>query len=558
MLRFTRVSAGKLCPSIVAAVAVCVAIPATAQEIVTTTTEADNIEGKKVKKGLEEDGVIAGDPEAGPGVVEEPEGDENLKFDFTLRSEVHSFDNLDLRPLDESTDQNIIDSDDRHLFGYTGISAGMFYQVRSDLDVHVVVSHNGLWGEDQIGQRAQFGGVLNFSHLAFDYRLVDEEGMELSISMGRQPFKIGGVPRDYMLDDVLDAVVLKADLGAAGALRWLALDYYTSNDYPDPSFVRYIGGRETSLGLRGDTYTLRTGLVYENESAAVEDLTVKAYWFYADIGGGPISEAGADYSEGGQLGNFSDNDFTHMAGGRGAYKVPFSADTWLNLYAEGAYSWGIDRKQAVARDVETVGAAYGGGLEADFGAFYVAADFYHFDGAAYAGDGLEFERGFTSFKGKRVGGLNLNRYAGWSPSAFVGRGGAEHRPHDINRAGGTQSIHAAAALELDVLTLRADIWQLTDTSEAFLAIGDIDGIDPPFGYSREEFFAASARAGKTLGTEIDVQAIIPAGEGLEFYAIGGFFLPGDFYEVEINKVAGTALGGTETFWAATGGAVVKF
>ena len=556
MLRFTRVSAGILCPGIVAIV-LAAAFPAVAQEIVTTTSDADNTEDEKEKK-IEDDPLVVGDPEAGSGAVAAPKGDDPLTLEFKLRSEVHAYDNLDLRPVDERSDQAIIDSDDHHVFGYSGISARLGYKVRSDLDVYVALAHNGLWGEDQLGSEAQYGGVLNFSHLAFDWRAVDSDGFELTLSVGRQPFLIGGVPTDYMLDDILDAVVLSADMGGAGRLRWLALDYYTANDLPDAAFVYYVGGRETTLPLRGDSYTLRTGLVYENEDAAADGLTVKAYWFYADIGGGPISESGADYSEGGELGNFSDNDYQHMAGGRGAYKVDLGEDSWLNFYGEGAYSWGIDRKVAVARDVETVGLAYGGGLEADFGAVYLAADYYHFDGATYAGDGLEFERGFVGFKGKKVGGLNLNRYAGWSPSSYIGRGGAEHTPQDTNRAAGTDTLHAAFALDLDVVRIRMDGWYLTDNAESFLSLDEIDGIDPPFGYSREEFQAAAARSGKNLGTEVDVQAEVPASEGLTFFATYGIFLPGEFYEVEIDKVAGSALGGTETFWAVVGGATVEF
>jgi hypothetical protein len=499
--------------------------------------------------------LVAGDPED----PSEPSGpaDSDLDLKFQLRSEAHAFDNLDLRPLDESTDQRVIDSDDRHVFGYTGISASAAYRVRDGLDVYAGLSHYGLWGEDQLGGQASYGGVLNFSRLGFSYLLQDGEDFSLTLRVGRQPFRIGGVPTDYMLDDVLDAVVLEADLGTAGGLRWLALDYYTANDLPSASFVRYVAGRQPVLGLRGDTYTLRTGVIYENENDAVEGLTVKGYWFYADIGGGPITESGADYSEGGSLGNFSDNDFQNMAGGRTAYRIDMDG-SYLNFFGEGAYSWGIDRKELVARDVETVGAALGGGLEANFDPVYLALDYYQFDGATYASDGLEFERGFVGFKGKRVGGLNLNRYAGWSPSAYLGRGGVEHAPNDVDRAGGTATIHGALALEIDPVTVRVDVWHLTDTSESFLSVADIDGIDPPFGYSREEYFAASARSGKVLGTEVDLQLICKAAGELEFFFHGGVFMPGEFYEVEIDKVAGSALGGTETFWAATAGATVDF
>jgi hypothetical protein len=63
---------------------------------------------------------------------------------------------------------------------------------------------------------------------------------------------------------------------------------------------------------------------------------------------------------------------------------------------------------------------------------------------------------------------------------------------------------------------------------------------------------------KALGNEFNVQASYQALEQLQFYTSGGVFLPGEFYKTEIARVAGTALGGQETFWGVSGGASVRF
>jgi hypothetical protein len=523
-----------------------------------------------------------GNPEFGPEVtIPAPSVEEKLKTEFRMSSEIHGYENLDMRALDEVSDQEILNSDDRHTFAYSSISALLHYQVRPDLLVHVGVAHNGLWSEDQLGQQGAFIGALNFFQLDFDYTAFQSDAAALTFQIGRQPFRIGGVPTDYMLDDILDAAVVDLNLRQYGHLRWLAVDFFQGNDLPNAAFVRYVSGRQPTLGLRGDTYTLRTGLAFDidvlglaNDPASEvknpNSLTLTAYWFYADVGGGPIDESGADVSFGGALGNFSDNDFTQLFGARAAYALD-GESLDLTIFGEFAQSTGIDRKETVARDVETVGAAFGGGVELKLAltqdvTLTALADFYSFDGADYAGDGLEFERGFVSFRGRRVGGLNINRYAGWFPSATLGSGGIEHAPQDLFRAAGLQFLHGGLAADLYGLTLRADLWLYTDTATSFLDLGELDTLDPPFGYSREEFFANTARAGKALGTEINVQADWDINDNLEVYGVYGVFLPGDYYQIEIDRVANadnpgtTALGSTDpqTFWAATGGARVKF
>ncbi|MCA9565470.1 MAG: hypothetical protein KC561_18360, partial [Myxococcales bacterium] len=66
---------------------------------------------------IDEDRI--GNPEHGFGDDEEDEGP--LSWEFSIRSEIHSYNNLDLRPTDESTDQAVIDTDDRQTFAYSSL-----------------------------------------------------------------------------------------------------------------------------------------------------------------------------------------------------------------------------------------------------------------------------------------------------------------------------------------------------------------------------------------------------------------------------------------------------
>ena len=518
---------------------------------------------KEGKEGAEDrKDLVVGDPEFGPlDGAGRPTKELPLKLEFSLRSEAHTFDNLDLQSLVERTDQDIINTDDRSTFAYSSIFGRANYKPSSDLEINVAFGHNGLWSEDQLGSEAQALGVFLFGELSFTYTPVKTEGFELSTTIGRQPFRIGGVPRDYVLDDLLDAVVLKLDFGKAGRLRVLVADFYAANDLPSASFVRYVGGREATLGLRGDTWTYRNGLVYENDSA-IDGLEAKVYGFYADIGGGPIVETGADLSEGGTLGNFSDNDWAAVFGGRVAYDLKFDQGG-VRFFGEVAHSEGIDRKLVVARDVTISGNAFGGGAELryetgkTFG-FAASGDLYRFDGSKYGDDGLEYERGFVGFKGRQVGGLALDRYAGFHPSAFVGSGGVESQPNHIERIAGTQTLRAGAAFTLyQRATLSVDWWLLSDTRETEVDLDNLDAIDPPFSYSREEY-ASQERAGTTIGQELDVALSYRFNRLLTGYTTFGAFLPDAYYKIKVDRVVGTALGGDQTFWAATAGAVVEF
>jgi hypothetical protein len=503
-----------------------------------------------------------------------PERKAVYAFDWSIRAvnEVLGYDNRDLRALDERTDQNVIDTDDRRNFGYSDLTVTMsvapVQSVRFDLQTQYAL----LWKEDQIGRQAGTGGSLRIFQLSSTWEpLVHRrDGVGLMLRFGRQPFSIGGVPTDYLLDATVDAITVTADFGSYGTLRVLALDFFGANDLPETGFQYYLPGRASPFGQRGETNTLRTGLVYGLDPSRNDyGLGARAFGFFATIGGGPIESTGSDISYGGTLGNFRDADYQMMFGGRLLFDRALSDTFRLTAFAEFARSEGIDRKELVARDVNTGGNAIGAGFDAtvtpqERASISAGASFYHFDGASYASDGLEFERGFVSFRGWRVGGIALGRNAAWRPSAHMESYGIAHTPHSETRAAGTRFVEGRLGARVLDTSVRLRGWQYWDTSTSFvdfeaLAAGELPA--PPFGYTYDEF-AAQERLGRSLGFEYEVEVAQSfSDDRYRLYGTWGAFVPSDFYALRVSRIVEgtmTALGGEETFWAFRVGAEVNF
>ncbi len=495
-----------------------------------------------------------------PAHADDGDGLNVLETDFRMSTGVHALDNLDFRPLDETSDRAIIDSDDRRNFGHSDLQARFGYQIEPDVRVDAVLRYDVLWRDDQLGRSAGSTGDMNFFQLSMTQRLFEAGRFSGDLQMGRQRFQIGGgVPRDYILAGTLDAITLDFNLSSVGRLRVLALDFFGGNALPENGYRFYRDGRRTTFNLRGETNTLRSGLIYSygELSNKKRPYMATAYYFYATIAGGPIEESGSDITYGGALGNYRDRDYQHLAGGRFAYAPQFGAQLGLLLFGEFARSEGIDRKPAVERDVDTSGNAMGGGGELNWRpvkAFQmsVGGDFYRFDGGSHASDGLEFERGFVGFKGERIGGNTVGRYLAWRPASHVDASGVVHAPQDKARVSGTQFIHGELGMAFGKTQLDFDFWMLEDTSSTFLDITNLDAIpEPVFGHTRAEF-AAQARLGASLGQAVDVTLTHHFNSAFTLAGTFGVFLPGDFYAIEVDRLAGdqnTSLGGQETLWA---------
>ncbi len=147
-----------------------------------------------------------------------------------IETQWHEYDNLDFRALDESSDQAILDSDDRGRLAFTGAALDVRHQVDDHTEVAVSTSFRGLWGNDQIGTTTPFGGWIYFNNLYLRAFTADDGP---SLTIGREYFEIGGLAGtpDYILADVLD---------------------YVRGDLPLPGFGRIIP-RSTSRRSRGTT-----------------------------------------------------------------------------------------------------------------------------------------------------------------------------------------------------------------------------------------------------------------------------------------------------------------
>lgn len=502
----------------------------------------------------------------------------NLSWDFRVTNEVHAFDNRDMLPLNEATPQDILDTDDRQNFGYTSLSAGAKYQIRPDTAFNFGAALSGMWGNDQIGTSTGFGGFAYIYDLSVHWVIADAAGLRLDTTLGRQAFGIGGARDDYFFKDIIDGVTLTADLGAPGRVR-LMFDIYADSGRPDNvDFLRYISAnKQTTHNFRGDTDVYRFGGVYELLKLG-GGLDVRAFAFGSSIGAlrttDNRSTTGSDISTQGVLGNFADNDYTAMLGGRVNYT--YTVDGFeLGVMGEYARSMGIDRKarRLGLYDLNTDGNAFGAGLHANVALGLMGLEgrfrFFRADGANYAKDnGLPFSHGFVAMKGSKVGGINMNRYAGWRPSAYLSNStGVRDNAQDLNRGAGTMSVHgglgflAGKAARLDL-----DAWYFQDTSTSNFDVSRAQEVGQTiaFGYSQAEL-EAQQRLGKSLGTELNLTLTVNPNELLSLYAIGGIFLPGDFYHTRINRVAGTALGAPnsdssqlENFWVASLGATLAF
>ncbi len=483
--------------------------------------------------------VFAADVQVAPTTLV-PEVDRPLQTRAEFETEWYEYNNLDFRPLDESTDQAVLDSDDRGGFAFSGASLELAYAASSQVGFLFAASHRGLWGNDQIGTVNAFGGWVYINALALD--LATSTGVSpVRFRVGRQffaPGGLGGAP-EFVFADVIDGIRADVPLGKVGTLSVLPVTVVaTSTDHDGADFVSYIAADpDVEFGFEGDTMTRRHGAVLAlDKIPGPVDGTV--YGFYTDIGAGGT---GSDISYDGLLGNVSDNDWVANSGARalGTFGP-------VGVFAQIDLSRGIDRKEAVARDVDCNGVAWGAGVNLKVGPEEapVSAHVGVFDalGAAYANDGLLYSHGYVGLKGEQAGGLLFDRFLGLHPSAYSGSGGVEDTPQEQDRKSGTRVVEATAGWDSEVgLTVEAGWWWLTDRGITDLNLSSLDTLTPPYGYAREEL-AAEERLGSSLGHELNGSVGWRFGEPVTLFAQGGAIVGTSFYGTEIARVAGTALG----------------
>ncbi|MCB9677562.1 MAG: hypothetical protein H6737_20820 [Alphaproteobacteria bacterium] len=483
--------------------------------------------------------------------------DKKLEVSGQFETQWHEYDNLDFRKLDETSDQAILDSDDRNSFAFTGAALNLGYQPDPKVRFVLGASHRGLWGTDQFGGTNVFGGWVYFNAAYVDLK-TSEGDNPILFRVGRQFYKIGGVggAPDFVLADVLDMVRVDIPIGTIGKIILVPINVTSSAQTEDgANFARFIGQSSIeTFGFRGDRMTRRHG--------AIVDLTdlgpahVQAYGFYSDIG---ALGTGSDISYDGLLGNFSDNDWVANVGVRG--EATFGPVTPF-LAIDG--SFGIDRKELVASDADTNGYAGMVGVTVDTkdddtgDGLDATAYFYYSLGPTFGADGLIRSHGYVGMKAQQVGGLIANRYMGWHPGSYVDLFGVDDSPHDLDRKSGTWVATAEVEYERGPIYGSLGWWTIGDTGYSQVDFQTLNTITPPFGYSREEF-AAQVRHGRLLAHEIDLLVGGHATDRVDVYGAGAFMLPGEFYSIEISRIAGDQLGSADpqSPWAAMAGLRVR-
>lgn len=507
------------------------------------------------EEGPAESGVYA--------IGDQPDGDLFYSVEMDATGQVVSFDNADLAALDESNNDAIQDTDDRTTFGRTFVAitgeASPIEQVTLDLTLDAYAS----WGS------AAADSTVGLGAASAQIDVIDTDDFRLGVRAGRQRFGIGGASRDYFLNGMVDGFTMEAEVVDILTLRVLAFDLFYPQERPelggDVLFQRPQG--EVPRGQRGETNTYRTGFVLQTVDQLVEGLDIRAFFFHATVGGSTRENGtGSDISEGGLIGNFRDRDYQRLFGGRVGYSAGVLEDDALTIggFAEFGRSSGIDRRESTGIDIDTSGNAYGLGLSVEYDAgdarigFF--GDWHRMDGAQYSVNGLEFQRGFVSMFGDRIGGLASASIAQMRPSASLSRYGVLHNPDDVDRNAGTDFTHLELVGGYQGFELSVGFWMFADTRSSSFNQATLADIEPPPEHSREEF-AAQRRAGLSLGQELDIRATQSVADFASLFLRGGIFMPGDYYAVPVARsvtpryIEGNArLGGQETFWAISAGA----
>ncbi|MEN0064936.1 MAG: hypothetical protein AAGA48_22515 [Myxococcota bacterium] len=496
-------------------------------------------------------------------VVDE-ENDDRLTVRGFFETHYYEYDNIDFRLLNEDSDQAILDSDDRGAFAFTGAQLEIGYQIDPQVRFVVTGSHRGLWGDDQIGETNRFGGFIYFPALYVDLYSSRTLNRAVRFRVGRQFYTLGGLGpgvRDYVLADVLDMV--RIDIPVSDRARFTVLPinvYSTAANYDEVDFVNLIGQQNPeTFYFRGDVLTRRFGATFTLDND--EDTVVggQAYVFYSDLHG---RGTGSDISYNGALGNFTDADYLLNYGVR--VNADFGA---IRPFAEFNGSAGVDRKEEVAQNVNTNGYSWGAGARLDTRreglknpGVLAQIRYFEAQGSVHTNNGLLFSHGYVGMKGQHIGGTLLNRFFGLHPTAYTGRNGVINNPQDMSRKSGTRSLELWGNVQLESgFHALGGVWFLQDTGFSDVDFETIDFLEPPFGYSRSEF-AATERLGKILGTEIDAEVGWQFGRYVDTFLRGAVVVPGGFYGIPIDRVAGNALGSDNPQfpWAAHGGIRVSF
>ncbi len=522
------------------------------------------------------------DPEAKKSLIK------RIQWRLLFWTSMNYFNNADLRKLDNSNETSVDNTDDRTMFGVSGVELDAFFPIHPRLDFRVDVWRTGFWGHDQLGGRdtnndlkltRNGANTVNFGLMHLDIHLKKEptRASRADIRFGRQYYTIGGrIDKDFLLDDILDAVVFRW-YGKFGRMDAIIIDVYNNaTNTQNANFVQYISyDAEKVKHFNGDVNTARSGLLYRFPIIGDADLggthlEARAFAYVAKFGGvnvAGVSNGGADRTNNGTSGNFTDNDFSGMRG----VKVNAGYRSWLRTALTVSQSYGIDRKKLsvtyLPQDVDNNGKAYMGEVELSFfnRRILLLGSYFYAQGGRYYADGSQFSHGFVGFKAAHAGGLLTDLYYGIHPTAYTSSSGIYDTPYDRDRKSGTEVKHVGVALGiLRNFYLKFDWWRLVDTNRVVLydtgspGLGGIFNnkdrgntisqnillmVAAPIYPNQNTVMQAARRFGAPMGEEYDFGAEWEAIPNWKIWMTYGVFVPMRYYSTP-GLVQGTPQGST--------------
>jgi hypothetical protein len=153
----------------------------------------------------------------------------NYEVTFRASSLVQGYNNLDLRPFDGSSDATVRDTDDKSMFGYSDAGAHIVARPSDRLSLTLDGEVETQWPAFVLNSSPT--AIVSLYGLSLGVSLFEQDGVSADLSMGRQPFSIGGVPKDYMMSGSVDGLVATIRREGESDERHVTLDRFEKEGY---------------------------------------------------------------------------------------------------------------------------------------------------------------------------------------------------------------------------------------------------------------------------------------------------------------------------------------
>lgn len=461
-------------------------------------------------------------------------------------NQLFGFSNGDLRQTDTSSLDTVENSDDEVLLGYMELGIKFEALLIDNLRFYVDLYKTGFWGNDS----AEFVSKYNNFYLREAHFHAPLLGGLLNLKLGRQRYGVSTNKqhRCYVFNDIVDAAVVDVSLNLFGVEGFI--DLFSMNSPAESFYIMRSERHEYVLdNFNGDVNIIRMGLIpYLNLGKLMR---VRPFLLYTRLGAtysGESDSGGAEESVAGTSGNYADNDWLFLLGG--AVQINMGR---ISIFAEAAYSTGVDRKRDPVPDVSISGIMIHGSLRMNLSSWLGATltGFYAGGGDTDA-DGNYKNYGFVSFKGSRAGGFLFQNYYGAYASAIVDYSGLSYEPFETWRRAPMMMFSLGFFVDhLDIarmaksnnrsgLSFNLDLWFYFDTSSS----------SADYSRSLPSDVEDQKRLGKFMGYEADVKLAYGLYQGsLELGIEAGLFVPYDFFLLPVSVAK--APYGKDTFWGAS-------